>query len=313
MVQMTYFWNKSQIIIYKMDDNKKLEEFLNSSPLYKKLSLEHEYCRHANDLDEFTFSFHCPNENAQQTFKLQLEPNRVLSSLNKDYRPQLEYWNDEQKKISFIQHYTGVCQHCQKFRIHFLIKCESEGTVKISNAGNSKQPNISVMKIGQFPPFKINADKNITEFLNDEDKENYNKALICRSQNYGIGAFAYLRRIVEKEIIRIIESLSQLDRPESKEIKRLIEQYNKDHQMSKLIDAIFEFLPGSLKSLGDNPLKLLYNELSEGIHDFSEEECSNKAESIDKLLSFVIKKINEENSEVKEAMEAIKALKGEGK
>lgn len=61
--------------------------------------------------------------------------------------------------------------------------------------------------------------------------------------------------------------------------------------------------------LGDNPIKLLYNQTSNGLHSLTEEECLEKAQKILTLLEFVIKKINEEKSEIKELKDTIKGLK----
>jgi hypothetical protein len=75
--------------------------------------------------------------------------------------------------------------------------------------------------------------------------------------------------------------------------------------MSKLIHTLNNYLPNSLKQFGDNPIRLLYEQLSGGIHQFSEGECVEKARLIDVLLKYVIKKVNEEKYQfldVKEAM-----------
>lgn len=61
--------------------------------------------------------------------------------------------------------------------------------------------------------------------------------------------------------------------------------------------------------MGDNPLQLLYSQLSIGIHKLDEEECFDKAKSIDTVLKFVINKINSEKKNKSGAMEAIKNLK----
>lgn len=123
------------------------------------------------------------------------------------------------------------------------------------------------------------------KFLSKEDQENYKKALICRSQSYGIGSFAYLRRIVENEMINLVEALSNIPRKESEDIKLLLTKFRTDHVMKTLIEGIYPYLPNSLKTIGDNPLKALYSQLSGGIHEFSDDECLGKAENMDVLLN----------------------------
>lgn len=110
-------------------------------------------------------------------------------------------------------------------------------------------------------------------------------------------------------MIRIVEDLSKLDRPESEKIKTLLEAFKQNHVMTNLIEGIYDYLPNSLRNLGENPLKVLYGQLSGGIHEFSEQECAEKAKKIDTLLKFVVKKISEENSEVRAARDAMRNLK----
>jgi hypothetical protein len=53
----------------------------------------------------------------------------------------------------------------------------------------------------------------------------------------------------------------------------------------------------------------LYNQTSEGLHSLKESESLEKASKILVLLEFVIKKINEERSEIKDLKDIVKGLK----
>lgn len=79
--------------------------------------------------------------------------------------------------------------------------------------------------------------------------------------------------------------------------------------MSKLIDVINKYLRKSLKELGDNPIRLLYEQLSGGIHEFTDKECIDKALSIDIILNFVIKKVNEEKYQLGDVKNAMRNLR----
>ena len=79
--------------------------------------------------------------------------------------------------------------------------------------------------------------------------------------------------------------------------------------MGNLINIVNDFLPKSLKDIGDNPIRLLYSQLSGGIHDFTDEECLQKAESIDIVLTYIIKKINEDKFEISKVKDAMKNLR----
>ena len=170
-------------------------------------------------------------------------------------------------------------------------------------------PNIYIQKVGQIPPFEIKPEKEILNYLVKEDKKNYNKALANLSISYGIGAFAYFRRIIENEIKRLIKDIIDLEETSSEELKKAYLKYQENHQISSLISALSEYLPDSFKVIGDNPVKLLHDQLSGGIHEFSDELCLEKAVNIDTLLRFTIKKINEAKVELQDVRNAVKNLK----
>ena len=169
-----------------------------------------------------------------------------------------------------------------------------------------------IQKTGQWPSYEIDPDIIITNYLTEEDKSNYKKALTCLSVNYGIGAYAYFRRIIENETKRIVKDIGEMDFDGSEKIKNAYANYERDHQMSNLISSITQYLPKSLTELGDNPIKLLHDQLSGGIHSFSESVCLDKAGQINIILGYVIKKVNEEKYQVKDVRAAISKLKKNG-
>jgi hypothetical protein len=125
---------------------------------------------------------------------------------------------------------------------------------------------------------------------------------------FGVGAFAYFRRIVQNEIENIAEKLISIN-PESNEIiMNALNDYKKNKVMKNLIAEISKFLPKKLFELGDNPLSILYGELSDGIHNLMEEECIIRSKSIDELLRFVIGKLRDEEDFIS-AKDALKNLK----
>jgi hypothetical protein len=299
-----------------MTEKEKVANLLFSQPLYKRVEVDIEFLENPTDLNGFTFSYYCPIDKSNQTFRLSLEPTSIVHMVRQmmnenDFNRTLNIFDPNEHKYKYIQHYSAKCQLCVEHIVHFLIKVETKSPLPEGFPYNETElnPKQIVQKIGQFPPFEIKPDKDLLNYLTEEDKDNYRKAIICKSQNYGIGAYAYLRRIVEKEFIRIIEDLGKIDSPNQNNIENLISAFRQNHNMSNLIEEIYQYLPGSLKNLGDNPLKVLYSQLSGGLHDFSEEECIEKAEQIDTLLKFVIKRIAEENSEVKSVREALRKIK----
>ncbi|WP_204346675.1 hypothetical protein [Psychroserpens algicola] len=277
-----------------LKNDKDLGEFLSNKPIYSKIKLESGFSS-ANKFDKSTFQYFCEIDESIETFEL------IVYHGYMPFRDHLntggqKHWKNKDDFFSLTQQYKGICKRCNKYHIDFLLNTYAD------------EEGLHLRKVGQYPPFEITPEKYLLNYFIKEDKENYKKALLLLSQSFGIGAFSYLRRIVENEIIRIIEDLSNLDFPESNQIKDLLETYSKNHQMANLIEGINDYLPNTLKSIGNNPIKVLYSQLSGGIHSFSEDECLEKAQLIDTLLKFVIRKINEENSEIKIAREAMNKL-----
>jgi hypothetical protein len=168
--------------------------------------------------------------------------------------------------------------------------------------------NLKLRKIGQLPGFERTPEKDVFNYLIEEDKENYKKALANLSMSYGIGAYAYLRRIIENEIKRLVKDISELEYENVNQVKKAWTEYETNHNMTSLIDSINPFLPKSLKEIGDNPIKILYQQTSGGLHEFSEKECLEKARDIDQLLRYVIKNVSSLKFEYKAVKEAMKNL-----
>lgn len=288
-----------------IETKKLISEFLYSAPLYKKIKIGNIEVT-PNILDGATFDFFCEYDKNIKTFELEyysLENYKGASLWNfkNDVRN-----NDLLGNISLTYQYKARCQHCKTYCIDFLLNIYSEEN---KSYNNYDEVPLFLRKIGQYPPFEIKPEREIINFLNKEDKENYKKALISLSQSYGIGAYAYLRRIIENEILKIITEISQLNTPEKIKISDAIKRYNESHQMSNLINEIYNYLPASFNTLGDNPLKLLYSELSKGIHSLNEEDCINRAEAINTVLKFTIKQLNIEKTELVSVKNALNSLK----
>lgn len=306
----------------------RLNVFLAEYPLYKVFLAVEKYEPHSEGytdptyfLNE-TFDYYCEMEKETKLFELTI-PERVK-----------EFWGnkiagiipnevfDNNKKLNFTEHFIGICQSCKEYQMDFLLRTWSDEEIpkrevlqlsKMIEDHKRKIPerqaNIYMQKIGVYPEVIPRVDKSITKHFDRETNIWYFKAIKALNANFGIGSFAYFRRIVEKELIQIINDLSHIDTPESEKIKVLLNKYNETDKVHLIYDNIFEYLPYSLKGLGDNPFQLLYKQISQGLHNLSEEDCLKRASNINQLLKFVICKINEENSEILKIREVIKELK----
>jgi len=267
-----------------------------------------------------TFEYKCQKEDAYRTFEIELEPS-YEPYFGYDIKIPDDFIIDEKLNHTFKA--ICKCKSCKEYHIEFFLHVFSnmpiprtliQGPVSLGFGNNKtekteKKATIFIEKVGANPEIKIIPNKAITNYFDRETNIWYFKGINALDKNFGIGAFAYFRRIIEKELIHIIENIKLLPDSHTAEIQKLLDKHNENPKVSTIYENIFEHLPNSLKVLGDNPIKLLYNQTSNGLHSLTEKDCLEKAEKILKLLEFVVKKINEEKSEIKDLKETIKGLK----
>jgi hypothetical protein len=304
---------------------KKMNDFLSNAGLYEsKLILENFSGMNSDysnpyDLVEATFEYHCENEESKRTFELDLDP-ETKDLYGKMTSGIILGQNIVDKKLNYTVKVIGKCKSCKEYNVFFLLNIFTNNPI-IKNENYRAQlsinqisieyenTNVYIKKTGASPQIKVLPNKIISKYFKKETSGWYFKGINALNENYGIGAFAYFRRIIEFELINIINDIKSLPDSHKVEIQKLLDKHNENPKVSTIYDNIFKHLPNSLKILGDNPIKILYNQTSEGLHSLGEKECLEKAEKILKLLDFVIIKINEEKSEIKQLRETIKGLK----
>jgi len=314
-----------------MHKKHKLNKFLTEYPLYRKFCAVENFTRTEKDyscptyIHGETFTYYCQNEDENKTFELKL-PETTL-----------EFWGNkvegclpgevliENDFLDYTHHFTGECQSCKKYKVDFLLHIWSDNPIprderytfqrdikidedKPVDEFNPNRANVFIEKVGVKPVTIVSIDKNIHKYFDRETENLYFKAIKSLSDNLGIAAFAYFRRIIEKELTKIVIDISELNSTDNK-LKQMVSEYKETNQVSSIYENIFQFLPKSLQALGDNPIKILYKQTSEGLHSLSEKECLERAETINLVLKFVIKTLNEEKSQISEIRDALKKLK----
>ena len=154
------------------------------------------------------------------------------------------------------------------------------------------EENIRLQKYGERPRLKLDRNQVLQKFLKD-DLDNYEKALICLSHEYGVAAFAYFRRVVEnniKGLLDLVQEDAQLLGGDKSTLDAIAE-LRKDATMSEKIKVANLALPSHLKLDGLNPLGRLYQVLSEGVHSLSEAECLAKAKATSECLTFLVSEL----------------------
>lgn len=307
-----------------------MEDFFQDFGLYtpyllvEDYSLGNEHYTSPLEFDGETFDFYCENERRFKTFELQFTYKQLNTIQKEQYAPNhISDWCLIDKKLNYTFLCTCRCLSCNNYSILLSLNVFSTNVIAthINNVNNASfsddsilvtppGTNVYVQKVGMIPEKKIKVDKDISKHFDRESSMWYYKALESINKNYGIGAFAYFRRIIEKELLTIVKEIKDLPASDSLNIGKLLLQYEEKTAIHSIYENIWEYLPTSLKDLGDNPIQLLYNQTSEGLHSLDEAECLKRANSIAILLEFTLRKINEEKSEILDVRKAIKQLKG---
>lgn len=140
-------------------------------------------------------------------------------------------------------------------------------------------------------------------------KDYLKRGLICELQGYGIGAFAYYRRIVEAVIDKLLDSIPALLSGAELEAYRAALTKTKDTRVTQeKIELVKDMLPAILRPNDTNPLKALHGILSEGLHAQSDEECLKSAVVVRTTLVFLASQVAASAEAGREFSESMKVL-----
>jgi len=234
-------------------------KFLETYPLYRKFHADIRY--RLQDIPKPPIRMHCHTCGCLQTF-----------NMSNEYYQNYSYDDTSSGRVVRI---TYLCAACKKYERFFLLQFAEN----------------YVTKVGQYPPWEIVPDKNLSELLG-EHQDYYKKGLVCESQGYGIGAYAYYRRIVESIIDQLLDSIVDLIAESEKEhYLKALRQTKETTIAQEKIDLVKDLLPEILRPDGMNPLNLLHSTLSEGLHAKTDEECLEIASTKIDTLFFLVNQI----------------------
>jgi hypothetical protein len=191
-------------------------------------------------------------------------------------------------------HVEYQCAACKKFMSVFLLKFSEEEKY--------------IMKVGQEPPWEISIDRNIGNILG-KNTIYYQRGLIFESQSYGIGAFAYYRRILEETIDELLEEISGFIGGEGREeYSTALEKVKETHIAEEKIRFVKDLLPTVLRPGGMNPLSILHSAFSRGLHSESDEQCVEIAATVREALLFLVSRVFDHKSASKKFTESMQRL-----
>ena len=180
-----------------------------------------------------------------------------------------------------IHRITFRCCNCkQKYYTFYL---EITPTVD-GNATNSTI--FKIQKVGQQPRHGKAIPKKASKLIGKE-RNLFFKGSISENQGMGIGAFSYYRRVIDSQKDKIFDEIIKVLNLNTgnEDLIQELTAAKAETQFTKAVDKIKTTLPDGLKISGHDPLKLLYQALSEGLHNHTDEECLENAHDI-KLVLF---------------------------
>jgi hypothetical protein len=268
-----------------------LQEFLESMPPSTESNISDLSFRPIGSASRIlklpAIDLYCPDE--------QCEGIRKFRALNKEIS-----LNYKQKQCEFLYY---RCDNCQKQLKTYAI------IVYSSNAIVSSNINGIAVKVGEYPAFGPFTPSQLIKIIGP-DKDLYIKGRRCESQGLGIAAFAYYRRVIENQRDRIfdkiINAMKNLGIEES--VVKNMENCKNERQFTKSISEAKEFIPQALFIKGQNPLSLLHNALSKGIHNYSDEKCLEMAKSVRNIMGNLSERLHVISREEKDLIDSISFL-----
>jgi len=235
-------------------------KFLESYPLYRNFSAKVGFLQH---LPKPPIHMWCGLCKSEQTFTMRNE-----------------YWGNLKSTQLYVAKGMVVlaiysCAACNGYQRYFLLKFGED----------------EVRKVGQEPPWEIGIDKNLERVLGTH-ADLYKKGLTCESQGYGLGAFSYYRRIVEEIIDGLLDQIADLLGGEERaRYADALAKTKCTKVAQEKIDLVKDLLPALLRPNDLNPLSVLHDSLSVGLHSESDEDCLDRAAHIRESLLFLVSQV----------------------
>ncbi len=174
---------------------------------------------------------------------------------------------------ALLQYYCRTCREPLKLY-----------AIRVS-AGGEARPHGLAIKVGEFPPFAPRVPSRLITLIGP-DRDLFLKGRAAEVRNLGIGAFSYYRRVVENQKNRLLDQIicAAKQRNAGQKVIDTLTKAKDETQFSKAVEGIKDAIPKALRIKEHNPLTLLHNALSKGLHANSDEECLNVAHHIRVIL-----------------------------
>jgi hypothetical protein len=184
----------------------------------------------------------------------------------------------EQDK-NFYHYSVYRCTNCNVSTKVFVIKSYQ--------AGAQYYYGIST-KIYQEPAFGQPIPKRLFQIIGETNREHFLQGRRAIARGLGVGAYSYYGRIVENtkfDLVGAVLEVALATNASASQIE-LLKKAQSETQFSKAIEMLRDVsaIPAVLLIDGHNPLSLLHDLLSEGIHQLNDTECLERTQEAEVIL-----------------------------
>lgn len=206
-------------------------------------------------------------------------------------------------KEVFYTFVAYTCANCLSSKKVFGLKSEWNGRVG---------PRGLCTKIYQEPAFGAPIPNRVFGIIGEANRGYLLQARRAISRGLGIGAYAYYRRIVENTkfdlVASVLDVATRTNAPPAQ--LELLKKAQKERQFSKAMEMLSDVsaVPPVLLIRGHNPLTLLHDALSEGIHQLDDKDCLERAQEAEAVLFELARSMQTALAERKEVESAVSSI-----
>ena len=202
-------------------------------------------------------------------------------------------------KTEFIKRHSYTCRNC------------GETTVSYCFIWQERESNNIFIKVGQYPELEERVPDTLKQALDEDDLRLYKNALRMRNFNLGVAAVAYMRRVIENRMNDMLEILHEAATTHNAPAE-LIAQHKEMKEEKRFrvkVDYAGDVLPASLRPSGKpNPMAVLHELASDGLHAKSDEECVDIFDACRRTFEYVFGKLRVETEDAKNFIKEMSTL-----
>ncbi len=201
----------------------------------------------------------------------------------------------------FINRTEYTCRNCGKATANYCFIWQE------------RKSNNLFVKVGQYPELEERVPDTLKQALDGDDLKLYKNALRMRNFDLGVAAVAYMRRIVENRMNDMLEILHEaaITHNAPAELIARHQEMMSEKRFSAKVDYAGDLLPLSLRPAGKpNPMAVLHDLASEGLHAKSDEECVDIFDACRRTFEYVFGKLRVETEDAKNFVKEMSALTG---